>query len=105
MTSKSYECHITIDPVFDERREAVEKLSASFSFKLAKLVMIKEGRTLENDKDTFMTGHAVSLRGLKTRMKLLCLALIQAGFVVRRYKIEEILIDSRTNDYLRILEK
>jgi len=91
-----YECHITIDPIIPtaEMHKLIE-LCDKAKFKVAKL--LKEVGFPSN-LDQFMTGHGNEFNELHGRMRLLCLLLKEAGFVIRRYKIEEILVDSRLGD-------
>ena len=101
-----YECHVTIDPVFGEAREHLEELVRPYKFKLAKLVMKKtEGATYEDSTlDTFFTAHGRYYSDLQQRM-VDCIRVVQGeGFVVRRYKIEDTIIDSRHDDLLRLIE-
>ena len=101
-----YECHITIDPIFGSRRQELEKLVGMFDFKLAKLVMFKGPEKQDwkdSQKDTFFTAHDHYYSRLQQRM-VDCIRIIQeAGYVVRRYKIEDTIIDSRTTDILALL--
>lgn len=101
-----FECHITIDPVpaATPRRWLAEGIADTFGFRLAKLIMLKEGIEVESTKDTFMTSHSPIYAILETNMKLCISSLLAAGFVVRRYKIEEIKLDSKyQNDPLGLL--
>lgn len=92
-----YECHVTIEPVFDARLELASNIAEKCSFKVANLLMQKRSLdTPERSKnDTFMTSHSESKDVLISRMTQLIIALHIAGFKVWRYKIEEILIDSK----------
>lgn len=101
MTAKLYyEAHVTIDPVFDAQRELAAFLAKDWQFRLAKLYMDKG---VPNQKDTFMTGHGMELNDIKMRTINLVGSLKRHGFNVRRYKIEDTILDSRTNDELRLL--
>ncbi len=104
-TSLYYECHITIDPVFNDQRELAAKIAGESSFKLAELLMQKrQDDTPEQSKyDTFMTGHSKDYGVLHERMVKLLVDLRQGGFKARRYKIEDILIDSRIYDQTGLL--
>lgn len=92
-----YECHITIEPVFDERRTLASQIAEHHSFKLAELLMKKGREATEerSDKDTFMTGHHVDYAALFRKMCDCIEQLKRAGFRVWRYKIEDIVIDSK----------
>lgn len=104
-----FECHVTIDPVFDENRERLEEIVSNYNFKLAKLVMIKEtkgsgGEYCLSSKDTFFTAHSKSYSDLLNRM-IDCIKKVQIeGYVVRRYKIEDTIIDSRSDDIIKLLD-
>lgn len=105
-TVKYYlESHITIEPVFDERREAAALLAKPYNFKLAHLLMQKEREATaeRSDRDTFMTGHSKSRRDIIERTKQLVMVLKANGFKVWRYKIEDTLIDSRNEDVFGLL--
>lgn len=101
-----YECHITIEPVFDEKLEEIKEIVKPFNFKVAHLLMKKrEDDTEERSKtDTFMTGHSkADYWDLEGRMCQLIDKLKLSGFKVWRYKIEEIAIDSRISDVFELL--
>lgn len=105
-----YECHITIEPVFEEDTyclEVIEKIASSNGFKLAKLLMQKRAKdTPERSKnDTFMTSHGKELLDLTYRMLNCCRELQAAGFTVFRYKIEDIVLDSRIKDEYSLLNQ
>lgn len=99
------EAHVTIEPVFDERREKAAEIAASFGFRLADLLMKKEREATEqrSDKDTFMTGHSQSKSDINSRTIRLVATLTAEGFKVWRYKIEDTLVDSRNADTWRLI--
>lgn len=101
-----YECHVTIEPVFDARLEQVEQLVKPYHFKVADLLMKKRetDTAVRSDKDTFTTGHDLDYDSLERRMLALIHDLQQAGFVVWRYKIEHVLLDSRSKDLHNVLK-
>lgn len=92
-----YEAHVTIDPVPEERRAAVQMLADPFGCKLAKLLMQK-GQP--SNLDTFMTCHGRDLGQMEARVSGLVKRLQGVGLRVRRYKIEDTLMDSRNDDEL-----
>lgn len=100
-----YEAHITIEPVFDSRRDFVEALAKDFGFKLAELLMQKrKNDSVERSKnDTFMTGHSKNYQDLQNRLINAVNALQIYGYKVWRYKIEDTLLDSRDKDELNLL--
>lgn len=100
-----YECHVTIDPVFGEERKALAEIIKPYKFKLAKLVM-KKGKGEEykdSTLDTFFTAHGKYYSDLQQRM-VDCVRLVQSeGYNVRRYKIENTIIDSKFEDLLELI--
>ncbi len=105
-----FECHITIEPIFDDNLlNNIKRIAAEERFKVADLLMQKRKEdTPERSKfDTFMTGHDITLYVLQHRMTDLVRALTQIGIKVYRYKIEHIILDSRDHlnpDCLKLLE-
>lgn len=102
-----YEAHVTIAPVFDEVREGAAVTAQQYGFKLAKLLMQKRAVDApERSKfDTFMTSHDRNLEDITKRTQDLVSALKAAGFSVWRYKIEDILVDSRLADEWNLLKE
>lgn len=100
-----YECHITIAPIFDQARERVKTIATKHKFKLATLLMQKRAAdTPERSRyDTFMTSHGKSLIDITNRMAVCVNELQDAGFDVYRYKIEDIVMDSRIHDFHQLL--
>jgi hypothetical protein len=100
-----YEVHITIEPVFDEQLEQVRKLGQSMNFKVADLLMKKRKDDTEtrSQYDTFMTAHCKTMNDAIISIVNVCNELKLQGFKVWRYKIEDVIIDSRNQDVLRIL--
>lgn len=94
-----YESHITIDPVFGEQLSKLTSLCEPFGFKPAKLLMEKKPSQL----DTFITGHSGTFFHLRDRMVELIPLLQTNGFIIRRYKIEEVMVDSRQSDIYDLL--
>lgn len=94
------EAHVTIEPVFDERRDQATEIAKRHGFKLAHLLMQKRSTdTPERSKhDTFMTGHSKTLHDIQTRLHSLIMDLKFNGFKVWRYKVEDTIFDSRHED-------
>lgn len=98
---KRYECHITIEPVFDQLLEDVRSVAETVGFRVADLFMQKRPQdTPERSKfDTFITGHSVSdesYNGLLQRARSIARTISnQLGVKVYRIKVEEILFDER----------
>lgn len=104
MIAKLYfESHVTIDPIHEHQKSFVEGLCEQQGFKLAKLFMRKDFKDHEHQDDAFMTGHGKDLLDIKQRTVDLVRTLQCSGFVVRRYKIEDTVLDSRHDDELGLL--
>jgi hypothetical protein len=96
--TKYYECHITVEPLLEEAREAVFKeLCKARGFRVAKLLMKKDRTETErrSDKDSFCTGHDSDYASIKSRMQDLVEDLSAYGVKVWRFKIEAIVLDVR----------
>lgn len=96
-----FESHITIDPVPEVLRSFAQRCASKYNFKLAKLLMDKG---VDSPLDTFMTAHSRSRSDIIERTKLMVLDLQQAGFIVRRYKIEDTVVDSRSADEFGLIK-
>lgn len=105
-TKLYYEAHITIDPVFGARRLTAQDIASARAFRVAKLILRKDASANpeEHTDDTFMTGHSINFVDIMRRTKALCEDLKQSNFVVRRYKIEETVMDSRIEDEMELLK-
>lgn len=106
VVSKLYfESHVTIEPVFDERRGFAAQIATKHKFRLADLLMKKRSEQTEerSDKDTFMTRTHVSLEVITEATKALVLELQKEGFKVWRYKIEDTVFDSKFEDNFGLL--
>lgn len=89
-----YECHITIEPVEDERLQVFTNLCDKYSFKVASLLMQKSLK--KSNLDSFTTGKDKDYERLKSRMYDLVSDLRLWNFKIYRYKIEGILLDTKT---------
>ena len=88
-TELYFEAHVTIDPV-DEEGD-LRQLARARGFRLAELLMKK---TLDKSRlDDFMTGRGKDYDDLLDRTQSLVEDLTQAGYNVRRYKLENTLLD------------
>lgn len=109
-----FECHITIEPVFDDeffdgvtvsKLEIVRILAKDRGFRVADLLMQKRTDDTEarSKHDTFCTGRSKVYGDILHRMTELCRALKIAGFKVWRAKIEDTIYDTKYSDSLGIL--
>lgn len=95
-----YECHLTFEPVFDEKLEDLKAMCRHFNFRVADLVMVKKRKETpeRSNKDTFCTGHGETYEDIWHRMtQLHCRVEYELGIKVWRRKIEEIILDERFN--------
>jgi hypothetical protein len=106
METLYYECHVTIDPVLDsDRHELLTKICADKQFRVAKLLMSKGNTFTPSENDSFMTGRSKSYADLLSRMVNLCYSLQKNSFVIRRYKIETAILDSKDQgDILQLID-
>lgn len=97
-----YEAHITIDPVFDQARVEAGVIADRHGFQLAELIMRKSRRERErqHQDDTFMTARAKRWFDIRTRTRAAVNELLRCGYGVRRWKIEDTLLDSKAGDLL-----
>lgn len=96
-----HESHVTIEPVFDDRRrDRLLALCEEHGFRVAKLLMQKRAEdTPERSRhDTFCSSMSVDPPVLERRMFDLVAALQAEGFKVWRYKIEDVVLDSKVDD-------
>lgn len=99
-----FEAHVTLAPVFGAERQRAEEIAGYYQFKLAKLVMLKDqGPDQESRRDTFMTGHGNWLPSIEARLKGLIAHLKREYFTVLRYKVEDTILDSRSEDVWGLL--
>lgn len=96
----TFEAHITIEPVFDERLEQLKALVNPHRFRVAELLMKKrvQDEPEVSRHDTFMTAHGGEYSEIRDRVISCARAVSAAGYKVIRYKIEAIMIDSRFDD-------
>lgn len=97
-----FEAHVTLDPVFGERRQQAEVIAKKHGFRLAKLIMRKREGDAEtpHEDDTFMTTRSTDWTWIRRACSGVITDLRDTGFVVRRYKIEDTLVDSNHYDQL-----
>jgi hypothetical protein len=97
-----YEAHITIDPILDTELSMVSIIASRHGFRVAKLLMARPERS-EHREDAFMTARHQELSQIM-RQTLGCFReLEQHGHRVRRWKIEDTILDSREGDTLEML--
>lgn len=107
MTPLYYEAHVTVEPVFGDRLEALKKLASHHGFRVADLIMKKspEGEETSSQKDSFCSAKSFQLTDLTARMQSFLLALTWSGFTLYRYKVEYAVIDSKSVDIYGYLQK
>jgi hypothetical protein len=104
MTNLYYEAHITIDPVFDIKLEQFKMLSKRYNFRVAKLLMEKGGEyNVPSTRDSFCTSRSTDFTKIVNDTICLVDALKIANFKVRRYKIEDTIVDSNIKDKYGLL--
>ena len=100
-----FECHITLDPVFEDKLETLKELCLPFGYKVASLLMKKREQDAPTMSmyDTFTTGHKMKYEDAEASVKAIVPLLLKHGYNVRRYKIEDVIIDSRNEDLFKLL--
>lgn len=97
MNIKYYECHITLEPVFDGRLQQASTICQKFNFKIADLLMQKRKMDLpmRSSKDTFTTSRSLSYQDILDRMNACVHELQMNDFKIWRKKIEAVIFDER----------
>lgn len=96
-----YECHVTTEYLGEDVREIYERMAKTFGFKMGNLYMKKDEKS---ELDSFFTSHHGEFSVIKRDMVDFIMSLKGLQIRVIRYKIEEILLDSKyQNDPLGIL--
>src|SRR6185369_9095163 len=100
MRSKLYfECHVTIDPLNGKRLKLFTEICKPLNFRVADLVMIKSnGKDKPSDRDSFCTSRSKDFNDLNDRMVSLITECKKNSIKVRRYKIEDTILDSKYGD-------
>lgn len=97
-----YEAHITIDPVLEDRDlERLKALAGQYHFRVAELLMRKGGHHTE---DSFLTARSQDIDQILHWTECTVHSLQAHGFTVRRYKIEDTVMDSKINDLIGLLQ-
>lgn len=95
-----YECHITFEPVNLPERAKLKEICEEFGFRVATFIMEKDSPI----PDAFASARAVSYATIVMLMVAVVATLNAAGFKVKRYKIENTLLDTnKQGDVLGIL--
>ena len=92
-----YESHITIEPVFEEELEKFKNICSKYKFRVAELLLQKRkiDKPEISTKDTFCTGRFKDLETAKNDTLSLVEELKENVFIVKRYKVEYIVLDVR----------
>lgn len=96
-----YECHVTTEYLGEEDRGTYELLTSKFTFKMGKLYMKKDEKS---EMDSFFTCHHDDFQVIKSQMLDFIKVIKDLKIKVLRYKIEDIVLDSKyQGDLLEIL--
>lgn len=100
-TDLYFECHVTIEPVLPMYLEDLEYTADRHGFRVAKLLM-QDGTTAADNG--FCSARSTDYRDIRDRMVAFCKEAKDCGFGVRRYKIEDALVDSKEEgDWMHLL--
>jgi len=100
-----YESHVTIDPVDGVRLDEFKLICQLHTFKVADLYMRKGKDLSPSTVDCFCTARAKTEEVITDKTIKLVEALLHNKFVVRRYKTEQTLVDSKLGDTWGLLLK
>lgn len=95
VTDLYFEAHITTDPVDTDRWDEFLGLVDTYDFRVADLWMHKGEEIQPWKMDAFCSGRGGHYDDLFGRMKAIIDRCTAMGIKVRRYKIENTLLDSR----------
>lgn len=100
-----FECHVTVEPVYEEKLNKFIEICTKHKFRVAKLLMQqrKTDTPERSNKDAFCTSRDVQYEKIFDNMKNLIAELQLNDFKVWRYKIEDTLLDSKIEDKLSFL--
>ena len=93
-TDLYFEAHVTIDPAEDPDDPRLRDLAKAQGFRVAELLM-KKGSGERSRLDDFMTTRGQQYDDVLARTMMLVSTLKEAGYTVRRYKVENTLMDVR----------
>lgn len=97
-----FECHVTLEPVVGDRLALLERLSHVRGFRVATFLMQKD----ESTPDAFTSSRSRNYTDILTRMMLLIHNCADVGLIVKRYKIENTILDSKfEGDILKIVKQ
>lgn len=98
-----YESHVTVEPIFDEQKLAVfQDICRAYKFRIAELLMQKraEDKPERSKYDTFCSSRNCDGFDLQRNMLELVKSCQALGIKVWRYKIEDVILDSKIDDTL-----
>lgn len=100
LEAKYFECHVTLEPVFEERLAQLKTICRGHGFQVAELLMQRRANDTpdRSAKDSFCTGKAKSYGDMVSMMDDLTAELRLAGYKVWRRKIESVLYDERSSN-------
>lgn len=100
-----YECHITTQPVFNEKLVILKSIASKHGFRVANLLVKKSSKEKEitHNLDSFCTTRTSTHDVILYRMKSMIQDIEQHDITVYRYKIEICILDSKITDELDLL--
>jgi predicted secreted hydrolase len=96
-----YEVHVNIEPVFGDLG-ALQAFGEPFNFRLATFYMRKGNEDVFQD-DQFFTTRATTFTGAIGATLEFVKHLQENGYTVKRYKIEDTLVDSNRDDIYELI--
>lgn len=91
-TDLYFEVHITLDPIMPESEMGIllRSLTVHHGFRVAKFVM--------NEQDSFLTTRGTDYDDVVRRTKNMVESLRLFGFPIRRYKLENTILDTKATN-------
>lgn len=97
-TDLYFEAHVTIDPVEGDRLDRFKEIAEANTFRVANLLMQKGDELTPSNIDAFCTARSTEFKIIEGNLNELVYQLLNEGFKIRRWKIENTLIDFRCGD-------
>lgn len=96
-----YETHVTIDStdLTEDRVEELFSIAKEVDFRVSKFIMLKS----PDAPDAFISGRAEDYMEAVVALRKVIFILQKNFFKIKRYKIEDVIIDSNKDDYFKLL--
>lgn len=97
---------LQLNPYSMKNWKLLKEIAKKHKFKVDDLLMENENKILRKDQNgIFMTSHSQDFEDIKNRMIDIIFELNTKRFIIWRYKIENVVLDSKYKDTFNLLEK